>query len=196
MNAPSTGKSAANIRSMTGYAQAQIEKDGWLLRVSLRSVNHRFLDLRVRVPEGFDVFEPRIRQMLRDGVRRGHVDVTVNFESTAATSTEIHRSVAENYLRAVEELRRDFALTAEPDLVALMRLPGVVGSGSSGSHLTQEEIERLDDSLRACLQEALQRLQEMRAVEGASLAAEMRGLLASIATQIVDLEALTERSRP
>jgi uncharacterized protein (TIGR00255 family) len=134
--------------------------------------------------------------MLRDGVRRGHVDVTVNFESTAPTSTEIHRSVAESYLRAVEELRRDFALTAEPDLVALLRLPGVVGNGSSGSHLAQEEIERLDDSLRACLQEALRRLQEMRAVEGASLAAEMRGLLASIATQIVQLEALTERSRP
>ncbi len=108
MNAPSTGKTAATIRSMTGYAQAQIEKDGWLLRVSLRSVNHRFLDLRLRLPESFDVFEPRIRQTLRDGVRRGHVDVTVNFESTAPTSTEIHRGVAESYLRAVEELRREF----------------------------------------------------------------------------------------
>ena len=128
MNAPSTGKLAATVRSMTGYAQAQVEKDGWLLRVSLRSVNHRFLDLRIRLPEGFDVFEPRIRQMLRDGVRRGHVDVTVNFESTAPTSVEIHRGIAENYLRAVEELRRDFALTSEPDLVALLRLPGARGS--------------------------------------------------------------------
>ena len=44
---------------MTGYAQARAEQDGWLLRVSLRSVNHRFLDLRVRVPEGFEAFEPR-----------------------------------------------------------------------------------------------------------------------------------------
>jgi len=196
MNAPSIAN-AGTIRSMTGYAQARAEKDGWLLRVSLRSVNHRFLDLRMRLTEGFEVFEPRIRQMLRDAVRRGHVDVTVHFENTAATSTEIHRGIAEAYLRAVEALRRDFALTAEPDLVALLRLPGVVASsGSPDAHLREEDVQRLDGLLAACLQEALQRLDEMRKVEGATLAAEMRGLLAGISQQIVQVEALTERSRP
>src|ERR1700678_2684951 len=115
---PSTGpsKSAAKsaikspIRSMTGYAQAHAEHDGWLLRVSVRSVNHRFLDLRVRLPEGFDMFEPAVRQQVRERVRRGHLDLTVHIETLQATAVKIHRDLAAAYLRAAESLREEFGL--------------------------------------------------------------------------------------
>ncbi len=69
------------VRSMTGYAQARSEQNGWNLRLSLRSVNHRFLDLRVHMPEGFEVFEPRMRQLVRDHIHRGHVDLTLHLEN-------------------------------------------------------------------------------------------------------------------
>jgi len=55
----------AGIHSMTGFAQARIERDGWSLRINLRSVNHRFLDLHLRMPDGFEVFESRIRLAIR-----------------------------------------------------------------------------------------------------------------------------------
>ncbi len=55
-------------------------ENGWSLRVTIRSVNHRFLDLHLRVPEGFEPLEPRIRQIIRERVRRGHLDVTVHYE--------------------------------------------------------------------------------------------------------------------
>ena len=57
---------------MTGYAQARAEENGLALRVSIRSVNHRFLDLHVRLPEGWEPLEPRLRQRVRQHVRRGH----------------------------------------------------------------------------------------------------------------------------
>ena len=53
-------------KSMTGYAQARAEHNGWALRLNVRSVNHRFLDVRLHLPDGFESFEPRIRQMVRD----------------------------------------------------------------------------------------------------------------------------------
>ena len=109
------------IRSMTGYAQAHAEQDGWLLRVSLRSVNHRFLDVRVRLPEGFDAFEPQIRQRLRDRLRRGHVDVTLHVEATGATPVHVHREIAGSYLRAVEDLRREFFRRLHDPFVARFR---------------------------------------------------------------------------
>ena len=76
---PSKPKSAG-LKSMTGYAHAQVLEDGWSLRVSVRSVNHRFLDLHLRVPEGFEPLEPRIRQIVREHIRRGHLDVTLHYD--------------------------------------------------------------------------------------------------------------------
>src|SRR2546429_4539084 len=55
--------------SMTGYAQARAEQDGWAVRVSVKSVNHRFLDLKLRMPEGFDLYDLRLRQIVREKIR-------------------------------------------------------------------------------------------------------------------------------
>src|SRR5579864_8036127 len=98
---------ANKIRSMTGYAEARADCDGWQVRVSLRSVNHRFLDLRIRVSEGFEFFEPTIRQLARERLRRGHVDITLHVEAAGAAAVEVHHETAEAYLRAAEQLRRD-----------------------------------------------------------------------------------------
>ncbi len=84
----------APVRSMTGYAEARTGAGGWQLRVSLRSVNHRFLDVRVRIPDGLEFVEPVIRQTIRGRLRRGHVDVTLHAESAGGASFEVHRDTA------------------------------------------------------------------------------------------------------
>jgi ABC-type multidrug transport system ATPase subunit len=77
-------RGTTGIHSMTGFAQARVERDGGAVRINLRSVNHRFLDLHLRMPDGFEVFESRIRQAIRNRVRRGHVDVNVYYEAGGA----------------------------------------------------------------------------------------------------------------
>lgn len=188
------------VRSMTGYAQARSEQNVWSLRLSLRSVNHRFLDLRVHIPEGFESLEPQIRQLVRDHIHRGHVDLALHIEVAKSAGVQIDRKLAARYLRAIEELRQEFNLAPEPPLVALLRLPGVVASPASPGALPaafdEEEMERLGLQVGACLVEALNRLDEMRLEEGRSLARDMRGLLESIGDQTSKLEALSEQSRP
>lgn len=196
-----TGTSAPeNVRSMTGYAQARSEQNGWSLRVSLRSVNHRFLDLRLHIPEGFEAFEPHMRQLVRDRVRRGHVDLTLHMEVSKSAGLQIDRKLAASYLRAIEELRQEFNLAPEPHLTALLRLPGVVASpaspGPSPAAFDDEEIERLRAQVSACLEEALGRLDEMRQEEGRSLAHNMGDLVKSVGDKTARLEALSEQSRP
>ena len=71
---------ATSLKSMTGYAEARTIEKGWNIRVTIRAVNHRFLDLHSRMPEGFEPIEPRIRQTVRQSVRRGHLDLTVYYE--------------------------------------------------------------------------------------------------------------------
>src|ERR1700733_11731125 len=107
------------IFSMTGFAQARVERDGGAVRINLRSVNHRFLDLHLRMPDGFEVFEPRIRQAVRNCLRRGHVDVNIYYEAAGNAAVEVNREVAASYMKAAEQLRREFGIKTEPDLTAL-----------------------------------------------------------------------------
>ena len=188
---------AASPKSMTGYAQARVEQDGWSLRISLRSVNHRFLDLHLRLPEGFELFEPRIRQILRERVPRGHVDVTMHYEPVGPAAVQVNRELAEAYWKAAEELRQKFGMKTEPDLVAILRLPGVIAdSGGLGGKLKEDEQERLGAQVAACLGQALERLDEMRRSEGRLLAEEMSRRLGRIAEHAARIETLAERSRP
>ena len=98
---------------MTGYAQARGQANGWALRVSVKSVNHRFLDLRLRIPEGFDLYESRIRQLMREHIVRGHVDVTVNFDAQDAASLQVNQQLVAAYLAAAEELRQIVLIVAQ-----------------------------------------------------------------------------------
>ena len=188
-----------DVRSMTGFAQARSDENGWRLRVSIRSVNHRFLDVRVHLPDGLETIEPRIRQLLRDRMRRGHVDVTVHFEPLTQNAARINPDVAEAYLVAAEELRRKFGLTAEPDLVGLFRLPGVVAaSGETGDigDAPQEKEEKLGRAVEACLSQGLKQLDEMRIAEGGALVREMQSLLARIAERTARVEEIAVSARP
>jgi len=187
----------AGVKSMTGFAEARLEHGGWALRVSLRSVNHRFLDLHLRLPEGFEALEPEIRRVLREKLKRGHVDVNLRVDPIGAASVHVHGELAEAYLRAATELRKKFGISAEPDLVALMRLPGVVAAAGAGAGgLTEEELATLSLQASACLEQAVTRLEEMQRAEGATLVTEMRARLALISAHAKHVEELAVKLRP
>jgi uncharacterized protein (TIGR00255 family) len=189
----SSQTAASGLRSMTGYAQAQAADNGIGLRVSVRSVNHRFLDLHLRVPEGFEPLEPRIRQIVRERVRRGHLDVSVRHELAGPAAVAVNQEVAAAYLRAVEELGKQYGIKSDPDLAALLRLPGVIGAAGMSS---DEEIGRLEPVLARCLHEALDKLDLMREQEAAALRGDMSDRLANIASLAARVEVLAERARP
>jgi uncharacterized protein (TIGR00255 family) len=184
---------------MTGYAEARQEADGWLIRVTMRSVNHRFLDLRVRLSDGLESFEPQIRQKLRDRLRRGHVEVALRLEPASGSSVQINRDLVAAYMRVVDGLRHDFNLKQEIDLAAILRLPGVlgaVGDGGQTNSLGEDTADRLREGVGACLDQALSNLDQMRRVEGQALAEEMRRLLAGLKARTAEVQVLVERSRP
>lgn len=188
---------ATGIYSMTGFAQARVERDGCSVRINLRSVNHRFLDLHLRMPEGFEVFESRVRQAIRNVLRRGHVDVNIYHEPGGPGAIEVNHELVESYMNAVERLRQEFGVKTDPDLVALFRLPGVVAAPESASELQSEEKqERLGELVENCLGQALNKLEAMRRSEGQALTVEMQGILGRIAARTAEIETLAERVRP
>ena len=181
------------LRSMTGYAQSQATGHGWTIRISIRSVNHRFLDLHTRLPEGFEALEPRMRQTVRDRIRRGHVDVTFRYELTGPTAVGVNQDVAAAYLQAANSLREQFGIRTEPDLATIHRLPGVIGPPAASLHSDLSQVEEL---AAKCLIEALDKLDHMREVEAAAMRDEIAGRLAAVANLASRVRVLAERARP
>ena len=184
---------ARGLRSMTGYAQAHAVEHGWSLRISLRSVNHRFLDLHLRVPEGFEPLEPAMRKIVREHLRRGHVDLTVQFDVAGPAAVGLNREVASAYLKAAKELSDEFGLRSNPDIAGILRLPGVIAPPAAS---IEEEMERLEKAVAACLSEALGKLDRMREEEARHLRDEMAARLTAMAKLVVHMEKLAERVRP
>jgi uncharacterized protein (TIGR00255 family) len=178
---------------MTGYAQAGAVENGWSLRISVRAVNHRFLDLRLRVPEGFEPIEPRIRQIVRERICRGHLDITLHYELAGPSAVGVNQDVAAAYVQAVNGLRKQFGIDTEPDLAAILRLPGVIGPPSTS---LEQELVRLETVVAHCLVEALDKLDAMREREANLLREEMSGRLGGIASLAAEVEEHAERARP
>jgi uncharacterized protein (TIGR00255 family) len=196
-SAPRTAANPAGFKSMTGFAEARMERDGWALRASLRSVNHRFLDVHLRIPEGLESLEPEIRRVLRERLHRGHVDVNLRVDPIGASAVEVKRDLAEAYLRAADDLRKQFGLKTEPDLIALMRLPGVVAApGAPAGGLSDEALEKLRILVAECFELAVARLEEMQLIEGKTLANAMRIHLSHVEENAKQIAVLAEKMRP
>ena len=182
--------------SMTGYAQARAETTDLALRVSVKSVNHRFLDLKMRMPEGLEQYEPRLRQVVRDRIHRGHVEIQVIAEPRTAATVQVNQELVKAYLRAAEALRQETRAAADVDVVALLRLPGVISGLGVAAPQSEESQEQLGRALEDCLRDALGKLDEMRRAEGAHLIDELRAHLAKIEAEADQVRVLAETLRP
>jgi len=182
---------------MTGFARTQVRvHDQLAYTLSVKSVNHRFLDLKLRMPEGFDLYELRLRQIVREKIHRGHVEVTVAVEPGKAAPVQVNKELVQAYLRAAESLRQETRAATDMDVVALLRLPGVITGVTTAVPETEEEQEKLGQSLDSCLREALAKLDEMRRTEGKHLVEELRARLVRIGEDTLKVRELASTLRP
>ena len=179
------------IRSMTGYSRLRGEEAEFSLSVGIKSTNHRFLDLQVRVPSELEPLEPWLRRVVKDRVTRGHVEVTVSLERAGLSELRIDQKLLEAYASACGRLGKEYGFSAPPDPVALLRIPGMLAAGDGG--IPPEELERIQKVLEGVTTETLQRLNEMRAREGEALEADLRRRLERLRELSGDIDQLSQR---
>jgi uncharacterized protein YicC (UPF0701 family) len=132
------------IRSMTGFAQVKGQANGQLNFVlSLKSVNHRFLDLHFRLPSDSDSLEMKLRRILKERLARGHVEIMLNLERAGEESFTLNRQMVGGYLQAFRAAATEFGLVAEPDLNAILRMPGAMDAGTLPANDALELRERM-----------------------------------------------------
>ncbi len=170
------------IFSMTGFARVQVrvsDQIGYTL--ILKSVNHRFLDLQMRLPVGFDALEIEFRRALKEQLVRGHVELTLSVERSAVQGGGYNRELVAGYIAAFNAARQDHGLTGEPDLNAVLRLPGALAGDGRGNG---EEEAALTESLMREIGPLLGSLKSMRAREGEALEAVLHASLDRLAEAV------------
>ena len=156
---------------MTGFARVSGRvRDVLSWNLSLKSVNHRFLDLHMRLPAGAEPLEMRLRRLLKEKVLRGHLEVTLSVERGLRPSAHFDRDLLQGYIAAFRTAASESALEQQPDLNAIFRLPGVL---TGEARFSEEEIQALEEDVAEQIGRLVDALNLMRGQEGASLAREL-----------------------
>ena len=166
---------------MTGFAQVRGEvqstgatsttspANGRLaFSLSLKSVNHRFLDLHFRLPSGTDSLEMQLRRLLKENIARGHVEVSLSLERTSSETFSLNRELIGGYITAFRAAAAEFSIAAVPDLNAILRIPGALDSAAESADGAMEA------SVMSRVGDALDRLNQMREEEGRGIVRELR----------------------
>ncbi len=173
------------IRSMTAFASVKGQaRDDVAFALSLKSVNHRFLDLHLRMPSQTDALEMKLRRMLKEKLARGHVELVLSIDKAAADGFALNRELVSGYIGAFRAAAKEFNIAAEPDLNAVLRLPGALGGSE----------EAVDEQLEAVvsqkLGEAIALLNTMRDEEGKGIELELRQRMGHLKRANADIEKL------
>src|SRR6266516_2687934 len=157
------------IRSMTGFAQVRGQANGESgFTLSLKSVNHRFLDLHFRMPSENDALEMKLRRLLKERMARGHIEVTFSLGRGGTENLALNRQLVGGYIQAFRAAAAEFGLAAEPDLNAIMRIPGALDAAALPADGAVEA------SVLGKVEEVLERLNQMREEEGRGIERELR----------------------
>ncbi|MBE6918183.1 MAG: YicC family protein [Ruminococcaceae bacterium] len=173
------------VKSMTGYGRARETLNGRDITVEVRSVNNRYLDCTVKMPRTYVFAEDAIKSRVQKAISRGKVDVYVTIDTTAAdvSVVAVNEPLARSYYEALMKLKETFSLEGEITPMALAKFPDVLAVTRA-----EEDLETVAADICAVLEQALQAYNEMRAVEGERLAADISGRVATIESVVSKVE--------
>ena len=197
-NSPAESSAETRLRSMTGFARTVAEEDGFTLRLSLRSVNHRYLDLHVQLPEPLSPLEVKVRRTIKERSPRGHLELRVTLDRENGMNVAVDEVLAEKYLEAFRRLGTRLGLSAETDLATLSRLPGVmaVTASSSSSSPSGDVSPQIEAAFWKTLEATLQSWDQMRAEEARLLQADLRSHVDRVAVFVERMEQMRTDTVP
>jgi len=160
---------------MTGFARMAVEVNAQTsYALTLKSVNHRFLDLHLRLPTGLDALEMELRRVLKEQLLRGHIELTLSVDRNVQPQNGYNRALVAAYVEAFQAAAQEFELQGQPDLNVILRMPGVLQAESRSN---EEENAALASSVLEHVAPLIASLKAMRSREGAALATVLRSTL-------------------
>ena len=174
------------IRSMTGFGHGEVSNDkNQKVTVEMKSVNHRYCDISLKLPKKLAMFEANIRNIMKEYASRGKIDIYVSYEDLSETAVSLHynQAMAEEYMQVFKKMQEDFNIETKITAEALAKYPEVV---------TIEEVQQDEEVwwelLEAALRQAAEKFVETRTIEGANLQRDLLGKLDQMAADVAFIE--------
>lgn len=173
------------IQSMTGFGRGELANDNYKITIEMKSVNHRYLDVTVRLPRKLNSFETPIRNQVKNFASRGKVDVYVNLEdlSNGSGAIRYNAEVASAYLQGIRQIAADFSLPENIDASRLSRYPDV---------FTTEDEDFDEEKILSLITEVMnmagERFKESRIAEGEQLGKDIADKLTNIRSVVDEIE--------
>lgn len=174
------------IRSMTGFGHGEVSNDkNQKVTVEMKSVNHRYCDISLKLPKKLAMFEANIRNIMKEYASRGKIDIYVSYEDLSETAVSLHynQAMAAEYMQVFKKMQEDFGIETKITAEALAKYPEVV---------TLEEVQQDEEVwwelLEAALREAAEKFVETRTIEGANLKKDLLGKLDQMAADVAFIE--------
>lgn len=153
------------IKSMTGFGRGKYENEGRSYTVEIKSVNHKYSDISVRLPKFLNNVEDKIRKRINLNISRGKIDVFVNFEnySSKGTTIRVNKELAKEYIKELKELAEETGIEFDLEAFDVARLPEILKIED-----TQDE-DKIANELMIAVDDAIEKFVDMRSIEGKKL---------------------------
>ncbi len=176
------------VKSMTGFGRCEISEGDRKITVEMKSVNHRYLDVSIKMPKKLNFFEAAIRSLLKSYIQRGKVDVFVLYEDRSETDAALryNKEIAAEYLKYLKQMTEEFGLRDDVSVSVLSHFPEVFVMEER--QVDEEELWKL---LEQALRGACEQFVQTRITEGGNL---KRDLLSKLDEMLAHVEYIEERS--
>lgn len=177
------------IKSMTGFGRSEIVKGNRKISVEIKSVNHRYLEAGIKMPKKLNVFESRMRDLLKKYATRGKIDIFINYEddSESQVNLKFNQNIADEYMAIFNNMSEKYNLKNDMTVVGLARFPEVITMDE-----VQEDEEELWHFIEEAMKAALEQFVNTRILEGENLKKDLLGKL----DHMEELVAFVEKRSP
>ncbi len=157
------------IKSMTGYGKASLSIENREYQIEIKSVNHRYLDMNIKMPRTISYLEEEVKKTIMTYVKRGKVDVFITFEnnSTEGRKIQINKEIASVYIKELRKLAEEENILANIEVTEISKYPDVL------SIQNEQNEEKIKQELIEVTKQATQKLVEMRSAEGSKMAQDL-----------------------
>ena len=171
------------IRSMTGYGKQSLNVDGREYQIEIKSVNHRYLDINIKMPKTISYLEEAVKKEISEKIKRGKVDVFITYENNSkkGRNITINKELAKLYIEQLKELAEEEKISSNIEVMEIAKFPDIL------TIKADEEDEKIKQEIIQVTTEATNKIVEMKAIEGEKIAQDLLQRISKIENKIMEI---------
>ncbi len=171
------------IRSMTGYGKQSLNVDGREYQIEIKSVNHRYLDINIKMPKTLSYLEETVKKEISEKIKRGKVDVFITYENNSkeGRNITINKELAKLYIEQLKELAEEEKISSNIEVMEIAKFPDIL------TIKADEEDEKIKQEITQVTTEATNKIVEMKAIEGEKIAQDLLQRISKIENKIMEI---------